>query len=979
MHSLLAGLFALASALPLAALDPGLRISQYQKSYWGVEQGLPHNYVTAIAQGHDGFLWIGTDEGLARFDGTNFKPSTSTPSLRWGQQWISSLLRARDGSLWAGTFEEGQLARVDGSGGTQTYVVGGSVFAMLQDSEGAFWVSSRKGVFRLAGGRIERVKGLTAPLETSWNVLSADARGNTWVVDSAGLHSCRGVSVAMAAANGGSHGDILTVLARGAGGVWLGTAKGLYHLPGQGASRPSAVAGVRGPVVSLLEDRDGSLWAGTWGNGVYRLHEGQIEGWTGREGLPDDFIRTLGEDSEGNLWIGMRSGGLGRWKEPRIVPVGAAEGLAGNYAATVAADPAGDLWLGTWRGGLYRLRNGALEPQTTPLPVLYFTVRALAFDPQGRPWAGNWEGIYGFDGRAYRHYATEEDAAFRRVSALHFDRRGALWVGTSDQGLFLFPGGRPVAASATTLLESSSITSLLEDSVGTMWVGTSRGLGRFEGAGGQGFQKEVQLGEESIESLFEDSRKRVWATTAGGSLLLITPSRRVVLDRRNGLPAHALYRLLEDNEGSFWISSPRGILELPRGPLEEVLAGRQTRLEILRYGQEDGMRTIECHGLSQPAGGKSRDGSLWFPTARGFVQIRPARPRTLEPPAAMIDEVRTDAGSLTPGGGITIEAGVRNLEVRFSALRFANPHKVQFRYRMQGFDPGWVDAGGERSARYNQLPPGRLALAVQARDPGGAWGREAVLPVTQRPRFHQTWWFLLLLAVASVGLVLGGYRWRLHSVRSRYAAVLEERNRIGREWHDTLVAGFSAISLQLEAAIARLNDQPSRSSEILEVTKKMVHHYRAEARRVIWDLRDSRPEGETLQAALESALGRIRESHGTEGAVTATGEPAELPVDVQHNILRICQEAMSNAVRHGKPTRVEVQLAFTADQLVATVRDDGSGFGVPVAEAESHGHFGLTVMRERARRIDAKLRIESQPGEGTLVEVALPLRQGKTP
>jgi signal transduction histidine kinase len=657
--------------------------------------------------------------------------------------------------------------------------------------------------------------------------------------------------------------------------------------------------------------------------------------------------------------------------------VGVSEGLAGNYATAVAADRSGDLWLGTWRGGLYRLRQGVLDPQPVPLPVLYFTVRALAFDRKGQPWIGNWEGLFAGEGRGYRRYAAEPNATMRRISVLQFDRTGGLWVGTADQGLFYFPAGRPAAEPAA-VLEMSPIHALLEDSRGMIWVGTGDGVGRFRAPRGGAFQMEARLGDAAIESLFEDSKGRVWATTAGGILFVSTPQGNVILDHRHGMPAHALYRVLEDDAGSYWISSSRGILELPRDPLEAVLAGERTRLEILHYGLEDGMRTSECHGLSQPAGGKARDGSLWFPTARGFVQIRPGAPRVLAPPAALIEEARTDAGPLTAAHDITLEAGARNLEVRFTALRFASPQKVEFRYRMGGFDLDWVAAGADRSARYNQLPPGRHVLAIQARDPGGAWGREAWLAVTQRPRFHQTWWFLALLGAASIGAVVAIYRWRLHAVAGRYAAVLEERNRIGREWHDTLVAGFSAISLQLEAAMARLADQPQRSSEILAVTKRMVHHYRAEARRVIWDLRDSRPEGETLRGALESTLERAKENRTLEGAVTVSGEPVDLPADVQHNLLRICQEAMSNALRHGLPTRVDVEMVFEGTRLLLSVRDNGHGFAIIPGLSESPGHFGLTVMQERARRIGAAWKLESRVGEGTVVKVELPLRRGET-
>ena len=957
------------------ALDPSLRVSQYHKQYWQVEQGLPHSYVTAIAQGSDGYLLVGTDEGLARFDGLNFLPPPVDASLRLTKRWVSASLVARDSSLWLGTFD-GMLVELRNGQVRSKHQTDGSVFDVHQDSTDSLWVSTRNGVFRWESGKLQVVPGLGPPLDTSWNVLAAGDHGVMWVVTAAGLFRASAGSISQRLPNSRELGDILTVLAGNRGGLLLGTTRGLFRLDPDQSRPPVPVAGVAGPVVSLIEDRDGIIWAGTWGQGLIRVTAHGVDRWTSRDGLPDDFIRTLAEDVEGDLWIGMRSGGLGRWKNSRLVPFGPPEGLAGSFATTVAADPTGDLWLGTWRGGFYRLRNGALEGQPTPLPTLYFTVRALAFDRLGHQWIGNWEGLFQFDGKKYQHFGSELNTAYRRVSALLFDHSGALWIGTADHGVFRFPEGRPSASIPLPLLPDTEVTALTEDSAGSVWVGTSKGLVKFPNAASPSWSEIKGLPPDGVESIFEDSRQRIWVSTSEGCAAVISPGATVLLDRRNGMPGHPLYRILEAADGSFWVSSPKGILELPAEPLEQVLSGKRKRLEVVVHGQDDGMRTIECHGLSQPAGGRDRDGSLWFPTAKGFVQVRPAAARRLPPPKAVIEEVTTDSGLLPLAPELTLEAGARNMEITFTSLRFSHPRAPKFRYRLSDYDPDWVDAGGERSARYNQLPPGRHVFEVQSRDPLGEWSQSATLVLRQSPRFHQTWWFLMSLVFLLSSMVFGIYRWRLHAMHGRYALVLEERNRIGREWHDTLVAGFSAISLQLEAAMARIKEQPERASEILDVTRKMVHHYRAEARRVIWDLRDSRPEGESLIAALEGELARMKENRGIEGQLRVSGQSVELTVELQHNLLRICQEAISNAVRHGHPSRVDVDLVFGELRLSAAVRDDGGGFPAGPA-AESAGHFGLTVMQERARRVGGQLEIHSRPGEGTVIQADVPLPRSK--
>jgi signal transduction histidine kinase len=959
------------AVLPCYALDPSRKLSQYHKANWQVEAGLPHSYVTAIHEAPDGYLLVGTDEGMARFDGIRFRPPDSDPSLRLSQRWISALLSGGDGSLWIGTFE-GLLFRLREGRLLEQYNAGGSVFDLLQGGGGEIWASTRTGVYRAAAGRLTRVEGLRNPSETAWNVLARDSSGAIYVVTADGLFRFeRGVVTRELTS--GMEGDLLTVSTDRRGTVWVGTARGLYQFKAvRGSKQLTAHAGVPGPVVSILEDRDGVIWAGTWGRGVYRITSKAVDGWSSQSGLPDDFIRTLWEDREGNLWIGSRSGGLSRWKDTRIVPFGTPEGLAGNFASTVARAQDGTLWLGTWRGGLYRLREGSFESQPTPLPTLYFTVRALAIGLQGQVWTGNWEGLHRFDGRRHDHFAQQPDSPYRHVSAILCARDGSLWVGTVGHGLFRFPQAQPDRQAAVHLLPDAGITSLLEDSRGRIWVGTNSGLRIVAGAASEPAPVEG-LPREQIESVSEDSEGRIWAPTAGSGLLLVAGERRMVLGSPQGIPGHPLYRILDDGAGSLWVSSARGILQLRTSEVRELLAGRLRRLEVFTHDLDDGMRTVECHGLSQPSGARHADGSLWFATAKGFVKIEAAGRSTVPPPKALIEEVSVDGTVLPANSEISLGPGTRNIEIRFTALRFAAPSQSQFRYRIGGFDPEWVGST-ERSARYNSVPPGLHRFQVQARDPWGAWSEPAQLGIRQLPRFYQTSWFLGTLFVAGLATCAAAYRWRVYALKGRYKAVLEERTRIAREWHDTLVAGFSAISLQLEAALAKLGDQPERSAAILDVTRKMVHHYRAEARRVIWDLRDNRPEGERLTEAVRSALERTIQGREMKGSVAVTGQEEPLPKELEHDVLRICQEAFANALRHGQPSCIDVRIEYARGSLRATVRDDGKGFDVGALGPEPTGHFGLTVMKERARRYGGRLRLESSPGNGTIVEATIPRR-----
>ena len=955
-------LCALACALPVSALNPQLLISQYQKRNWQVEDGLPHNYVMSVHPGPGGYLLVGTDEGLARFDGLRFVPYDLDPALGFSRRWILTLVTARDGSLWTGTFDGGLYQWRDGKV-LRRFEPGASVFAIAEDASGRIWASTRHGVLRIAGDRAEDVPQLSRPPDTAWNVLAADHQGNIWVVTTEGLFRCSGPNtVEHIIPGGGEFGQVLSVYSMADRNMAVGTSKGLYVIPeADRHAKPHKLANVPGPAVSLLQDRDRNLWIGTWGQGLFRLSGTRVEGFSAREGLPDVFVRTLFEDPEGNLWIGVRGGGLSRWKNPAVVPIGIPEGLAGEFASAVISDNKGTLWLGTWRGGLYRHAGGGLISEPTPVPTLFFTVRALAIDSQGKPWVGNWEGITRFNGPGFSHFGGAE-TPYQHVSTLLFDRQGRLWVGTSDNGLFLFASGAPEGSPTAHVLSGREVAALQEDGEGNIWVGTNRGAG-FVAPNKTDVLMIPALKEESIAGLSLDTRRRVWACTMGGALWQLTPHTARGIDARAGLPHHPLYRALDDGAGSLWISSPKGILRLALQQVERALDSPSSPLDVERYTLADGMRTIECHRLSQPSGGAR--------CQRGFVV--PDNPGICSNPSSRRDKCAS--------------AGRRHRRERAATrARRTQPRDSVYRVAVRHSREGAISLphgavrprlGGRRGYPYREVQraaPGQVSIPGVGTNAGRDVERAAddvghavaqVLPdaVVLCPPpadlFHG----------CDVDRSLAGPS----GVSERYAAVMAERNRIGREWHDTLVAGFSAISLQLDAALQRLGEPSSQTREILEVTRKMVHHYRAEARRVIWDLRDNRPETERLVDAIENAVRQATDGKDIRANVKVSGPALEASRDVEHNVLRICQEALNNAIRHGAPQAVDVSLDYTPGELRVRIADDGKGFSPEEATRVNLGHFGLTVMQERARRFGGTFRLSSEPGHGTVVEAAVPL------
>jgi signal transduction histidine kinase/ligand-binding sensor domain-containing protein len=1110
--------FALLFLLPCVcfALDPGLRLSQYHKKVWQIEDGLPHNYVNAIQYAPDGYLLVGTGEGLARFDGVRFTPLAGAASIE--RQWISALAPAAGGAYWISTYYQ-DLYRLENRNLRRTLHGQASMMGLFTDSTGALWISAG-GILRLdAKGTV--AVGIGSSAGNSWHVFAEDTRHRIWITAGGGLHCYENGKARLVVKDGGPHGSMLSVMAGPDGVVWAGTSNGLYRVrESTGTVTLERQPGVSGPVVKILRDKGGILWAGTWGQGLYRITAHGAENWSTRDGLSDDFIRTLFEDHDGNLWIGSRSGGLSRWKNPLVEPFGVPEGLGGNFASAVLEAEGGGLWMGTWRSGLFRLRGGVFERMPTPLPALDLGIRSLAGDGHGGLWLGTWEGLHHFDGKTY------DPRIFIRgfVSALLLDRAGGLWVAGSS--LRYFPNGNPGSASTgstpaqrtTTVREwspspqstppgnnhapqtaspdptplrtatgkespmalpaakvdeaapqaqsrsvsdglarassteratpqtstgklsptsqqlgygeksalplpvpererratsapllnpapaapeseeagepnpaptqqstspdsgqlrlpNTNTNCLLQDRQGRIWAGTDSGVAVFENGRLTWIRREQGLADEYVTSLTEDTQGRIWASTRGGFLAFLRDGRATSLGPREGLPGHSLFKLLDDHAGSHWISSSRGILRIPSSQLEDVLAGRRKSVDAALYEQEDGLRTIECHGISQPSGWRDSEGNLWFPTAKGFVRIRPGKDAHPPAPPVRIEEILAGAQPLAEP--VELQPGARDLEVRFTALRFSSPTHLRFRYRLEGNDPDWIQREGERSARYSTVPLGRHRLLVEAREPGGPWSEPVSVTIRQLPRFYQTAWFFtaVLLALAALGFAF--YRWRMYVLRGRYKAVLAERNRISREWHDTLLAGFSAISWQLDATLTRLKEQPARAAEAVDVARQMVHHYRAEARRVIWDLRENDPVSESLQDAVARTMEQITAGTGVATRLEVSGAPGLMSSDLRQNALRICQEATANAVRHGKAANVQVGIQYTSESVKLRIRDDGAGFDPKRTLSTPSGHFGLIVMQERARRFGGALHIDSAPGSGTTVEADLPLQPSK--
>ena len=968
----------LAGAALLDASGVTRALSEYQKQDWGVEDGLPQGNVRTIVQDPSGVLLIGTGGGMATFDGLRFTPVKVDERDVVANEPVNAVLYARTGDLWIGTDGRGVIRRKgsqsinvsEGAGLTQE-----RVRSMFEDRDGVIWVGTQNGVERIVGDRVECLSALGLVPGDVTSPFAPDGAGGMFIVTVKGLfHWTQGVA-RLVTLRHTELGSVTAAYADTRGRVWIGMQRGALELVGGAAGwNDVLVPASHGPVAAILVDRENNLWLGTRGHGICRLSgTGVLTHWTTADGLADDFIRRLFEDNEGNLWIGMLGGGLSRWRRAALIPYGQPEGLPQGFASTVLADARGDLWLGTWGQGLFRLHQGQLDRVALPGALRQSPIRALAEDRRGGVWIGTWyDGLYHYDGSRIKRYLTGSESFSNAISALVVDRNGSLWVGTYT-GLLKYEDGFPQPAKGQLLLPEKMITCVKETPSGEILVGTQQGLYVIQGAFVTALTMKDGLPNDAVISISIDGADEIWIGTKAGGLDRIVNHKVVRAPAGSGMPVFQIYSVLDDGNGMLWMGSTRGVLRVSRGQLHEWSEGRRKTMDVAVLGKSDGMRSSECGGLSQPPAARNKDGSLWFATAKGFAHANPSQVIEPPPPASpRVAGLTIDHNPVAALDHIVIPPGKSDVDFQFDAVRLSDPAQLQFRCKLEGYDADWIVTSA-RHMLYRRLPPGKYRFAVSVRDHEGPWSeRLASIEVEQAPHFYQRWWFYALLVGLLAGLIAMVFQQRLAQAKARVAWILEERNRIAREWHDTLMADFAAISWQLEATKNRLESAPREAVSSLELTRTMVKHCQTEARRIIWDLRGGEEPVGLLSEELNKTLSLMGPRAELETRLLIEGEERRLPPVCVHHLVCIGQEAVTNALRHASPQTVKIQVVYGVDRISMTVRDNGSGFRPPESPQATPGHFGLAVMHERAKKLGGDLRIYSAPGAGTEVWVDVP-------
>ncbi|MEX0746405.1 MAG: two-component regulator propeller domain-containing protein, partial [Rhodothermales bacterium] len=751
-------------------------ITQYVHEVWLAEDGLPQNTVNALVQTSDGYLWLGTQEGLVRFDGVRFSIYDKSTVSGLKNHYIWDLHEDSRGRLWAGTngggiavHDRGEftfLTRADG-------LLDDIVQAVFESRNGRVWIGTPAGLNYIQDGRVESFRFPSDCPSGGVTVIREDDNGNLWLGTSRGLLRLSGSDCRLFTRAHGLAGNVITDLHLDSrGSLWVGTARGLSRVTGDSIETMAGGSTVHElPILSVREDRHGSIWVGTAGDGVFRIRDKSAVSYSSKDGFSDDFVASIWEDHEGSLWFGTYSGGLNRLKEGSLSTFTSKEGLSDDFVLSVYESPDGKLWIGTYGGGLNVVENDRITVYDERSGLAGNAVSAIVQDLSGTTWFG----VFGVglaalkDGKLTK-ITVDDGLIDANIHALHESRHepGVIWAAT-DHGLSRYDGTSFTNLTVSEGLAHNTVVGIFDDPVRGMWFATGGGLSYYDGEHFRNYTTLDGLSHNSILSLHWDSNGNMWIGTDGGGLNRFDGSVFRSFGMADGLYDDVAFAILEDEHQNLWMSSNAGIYSVPLHALEDYAAGRIESIPSVSYGYDDGMKSSECNGRRQPSAWKGADGRLWFATIRGVVRVEPDEIsyNTLPPPVK-IEAVRVDELAPALGEKIVLGPHTDRIEFEYTALSYLSPASVNFRYKLEGYDDHWVEGGTMRSASYTNLPPGAYTFRVLAANNDGRWNYEgASLQFRVRPAYYETSWFRALVVAAIMGLVLLLYKFRIRHFARR--------------------------------------------------------------------------------------------------------------------------------------------------------------------------------------------------------------------
>ena len=927
---------------------------------WQIDAGLPHNSVTALLQTNDRYLWVGTANGLARFDGIRFTTfrAVDNPGLRSNR--ILCLLEDARGVLWIGTregglasFDNGEFSRLGAAQGLSSE----TVQCMGIDQAGSLWAGTDSGLNRWVDGRFEtffkndglpddgifavlqpagtsvlfatakglarfsgqRITGFAGPLRNAVFALVQGPDGRLWAGGEAGLFCLPGAGAESPAALNLISKPVLCLAPRQNGEIWFGTSAGevCRVAPGTGPVVTEQICHFSSPVTALREDLEGNLWVGTAGDGLHRLKRRQVRLVSLAESLEGTAAARCFEISDSEIQFVASDKGLCSCKEGRIALVERLPLPGDVVIQTVVGTRNGQVWIGTEGDGLFECRHGSVRRISEQEGLSQNSIQALCAEDDGGLWIGTRNGGLNYlKGRDVTRFNTPWGFARNFACVLAKDRQGTLWIGTTGDGLFQMKEGHFVAYTEQDGLPNGDVRALHPDRDGSLWVGTAKGLCR------------------------------------------VKEGRVKAFPGRHGLADETILQLRGDWEGNLWLGSLSGIFRASKRLLSAYAKEQAGALVALPFGKEDGLPALQCLPEVSCQRSRGSEGRVWFLTTKGLVLAEQRwREANLLPPAVVLEQVLVENQSVPFSGAVRVSPGKESLQFRYTALSLTAPEKLCFRYQLEGFDREWSEPNTTRVARYSRLPPGKYRFRVVACNNDGIWNEQGTsMAIVVLPFWWATPWFRLVVAVAAVGVP--GYLYRLRHVRRRELERL--RVRIASDLHDDVGSNLWGITLLSRMVLRNAGLGPQERQDVDEICRVAVQTSNS-IRDIIWLIN---PAFDTMQDLVlrtkdfaSTALRGIEYRLHCEGPVLAR----KLPLDFRQNLFFVFKEALANIARHAQATVAEVQIEEDSGRWRVIVRDNGIGFD-PAAQTTGNG---LRNLRARAAKMGAELEIRSQPGQGT--------------
>jgi signal transduction histidine kinase/ligand-binding sensor domain-containing protein len=972
----------------------------YISRTWRTDDGLPQNAVTSVLQTKDGYIWVGTYSGLARFDGVHFQVfnSGNTPALRSGR--VTSLFEDPAGTLWIGS-EIGELTACDPGRHFRAINVDPAlgrrkIIAIALDERRDMWLVDAEGMLmRLKDGlRLAPKPGGASSMASSMAIVATCPPGNIWVLHHGGASTLeQGRLVPQFGSDASdTHTYVQGICSCRQGGIWVAR-DGLLQRekPNQTTNDYGLMPwGVIRPLMALLETSAGLLAAGTEDQGLFIVQPGgAVLNLCRSNGLPTDWISCLCEDREGNLWIGTGGNGLIMVRRGNVTALDAPDQWQGRPVLSMTSGRNGTLWVGTEGAGLYRWQDGQWSRFGWNDGVHSPFVWSICEDAGGRLWVGTWGGDGLLTRRGERFDAVPAAMeVMPPVTALFCSEPDELWAGTGA-GLLHYQAGKAAWLTRSGPTPLSDVRCVVKDNQGTVWFGMlGGGLGRLDKEGLRLLHKSDGLSSDFIQFLHPDNDGSLWIGTSGGGLNRLKEGHFSAIGTAQGLSDDTICWMEDDGLGYFWVSSHAGIMRLSKRELNQCADGKLSSVKCLSLGKGDGLSTLEFSGGLQPAGCKTAGGRLCFASNKGVVEVDPrdVPMNTLAPPV-VIEALKVDGNAVAGLAGqaenrpLRIPPGRHRLAFVYTGLSFTAPEKVRFRYRLEGVDSEWTEAGGKRSADYDYLSPGQYVFHVLACNNSGVWNDQgASLAFVLMPFFWQTWWFRALLMALALGLVGAGV-WldtrrrmrRKMEALERQQAVEHERARIARDIHDELGSHLTRITMLSEPARHEPNVPHPGTTNV-----RQIHDIARELTRtmdeIVWAVNPHHDTPEGLASYLEQfALPFL----GVAGVRCRLDMPLQLPLwpltaETRHNVFLAFKEALHNTVKHSGASEVRIALTVDAGVLTLSVEDNGRGFDPAGITPDGNG---LGNMRRRLEEIGGRCEVVSAPGQGVKIKFIVLLRE----